>query len=229
VRHQTPWSSDLLAKMKRVVILISGRGSNMAALLAAVKSGRISATVAGVVSNVPDAGGLALAASHGVTATVVDHRRFADRDAFERALERAIDALAPDLVVMAGFMRIVSAAFVERYAGRLINIHPSLLPAYPGLHTHRRALADGVRIHGCTVHFVTATVDHGPIIAQGAVPVHDADTEATLAARVLGVEHTLLASAVRWFCADRLVSDKRGVRVSGVRVDESALLVPVAD
>jgi phosphoribosylglycinamide formyltransferase-1 len=215
--------------MKRVVILISGRGSNMAALLAAARDGRIAASVAGVISNRPDAGGLALVAGQGVPSIVVDHRQFDDREAFERALASAIDALGPDLVVMAGFMRIVSAAFVERYAGRLINIHPSLLPAYPGLDTHRRALTDGVKIHGCTVHFVTATVDHGPIIAQGAVAVHEGDTDATLAARVLEVEHRILVSAVGWFCADRLVSAGRGVRVKGAVVDAPALTVPVAD
>ena len=215
--------------MKRIAILISGRGSNMSALLAATGDGRIAATVAGVVSNRPDAGGLALAASQHVPTSVVDHRRFADRDAFDHALAAAIDTFAADLVVMAGFMRIVSAGFVERYAGRLINIHPSLLPSYPGLHTHRRALADGVRIHGCTVHFVTATVDHGPIIAQGAVAVHDNDTEATLAARVLAVEHRILVSAVRWFCAERLVSDGHRVRVNSAVVDVPALTVPVAD
>ncbi len=215
--------------MKRVVILISGRGSNMAALLAAVREGSIAANVVGVISNRPDAAGLAHAAGQGVPTTTVDQRLLADRDAFERALAAAIDALTPDLVVMAGFMRIVSASFVARYAGRLINIHPSLLPAYPGLHTHRRALADGVRIHGCTVHFVTATVDHGPIIAQGAVAVHDDDTEATLAARVLEVEHRILASAVRWFCAERLVSAGAAVRVKGTVANVSVLTAPVAD
>ena len=215
--------------MKRIAILISGRGSNMAALLAAVSDGRIDATVAGVISNRPDAGGLALASSRHVATSVVDHRRFADRIAFEHALAAAIDALMPDLVVMAGFMRVVSADFVDRYAGRLINIHPSLLPSYPGLHTHRRALADGVKIHGCTVHFVTATVDHGPIIAQGAVAVHDGDTEEALAERVLTVEHRILVSTVSWFCADRLVSVGGGVRVSRAVVDVQALTVPLAD
>jgi phosphoribosylglycinamide formyltransferase 1 len=215
--------------MKRVVILISGRGSNMAALLAAVRDGKIAATVVGVISNRPEAAGLAHAAGLGVPTASVDHRLFADRADFERALVAAIDTLAPDLVVMAGFMRVVSESFVERYAGRLINVHPSLLPAYAGLHTHRRALADGVRIHGCTVHFVTATVDRGPIIAQAAVAVHEDDTEATLAARVLEVEHRILASAVRWFCAERLVSAGAGVRVIGTVADAAPLTVPIAD
>jgi phosphoribosylglycinamide formyltransferase-1 len=215
--------------MKRVAILISGRGSNMAALLDAVCDGRIAAQVAGVISNRPAAAGLALAVARGVHAQAIDHKAFADRDAFEQALAAAIDALRPDLVVLAGFMRILSAAFVARYVGRLINIHPSLLPAFPGLHTHRRALADGVKVHGCTVHFVTASVDHGPIIAQGAVAVHDVDTEATLAARVLEIEHRLLVAAVGWFCADRLVSVGPRVRVIDARSDVAALSVPVGD
>ena len=141
---------------------------------------------------------------------MVEHRGYADRHAFDAALAAAIDASEPDLVVLAGFMRVLGAAFVARYAGRMLNIHPSLLPAYPGLHTHRRALADGVRIHGCTVHFVTADVDHGPIVVQGAVAVHADDDEATLAARVLAVEHRLLPAAVRAFCEGRLVIAGRG-------------------
>jgi phosphoribosylglycinamide formyltransferase 1 len=215
--------------MKRMVILISGRGSNMAALLAAVRDGRIAASVTGVISNRPDAAGLQLAARQGVATRTVDHTAHADRASFEAELGEAIDALHPDLVVLAGFMRILSAAFVARYDGRLINIHPSLLPAYPGLHTHRKALADGVKIHGCTVHFVTAAVDHGPIIAQGAVPVHDGDTEATLAARVLDVEHAVLVSAVRWYCAGRLVGTGAHIGVKDAVVDVPALTVPRVD
>ena len=215
--------------MKRMVILISGRGSNMAALLDAVGVGRIAAQLAGVISNRPDAAGLAFAAQRGIHTHTIDHKAYAERDAFERALSAAIDALRPDLVVLAGFMRILSAAFVARYEGRLINIHPSLLPAFPGLHTHRRALAEGVKIHGCTAHFVTATVDHGPIIAQGAVAVHDGDSEETLAARVLAVEHGVLVGAVRWFCADRLVSVGTRVRVNGTHPGTATLTVPIAD
>jgi phosphoribosylglycinamide formyltransferase 1 len=215
--------------MKRVAILISGRGSNMAAILDAVSAGSIAARVVGVISNRPDAAGLALAATRGVAIAVVDHQTFSGRNAFENALAAAIDALEPDVVVLAGFMRILSAAFVDRYGGRLINIHPSLLPAYPGLDTHRRALADGVKIHGCTVHFVTADVDHGPIIAQAAVPVHEGDSDATLAARVLEVEHRVLVAAVRWFCEDRLVSAGRGVRVKNAVADMPALMVPVVN
>jgi phosphoribosylglycinamide formyltransferase-1 len=215
--------------MKRVVILISGRGSNMAALLDAVRDGRIAAQVAGVISNRPDAAGLDIAAQRGIGVQTIDHKAYAARDAFEHALAAAIDALRPDLVVLAGFMRILSSAFVARYEGRLMNIHPSLLPAFPGLHTHRRALADGVKIHGCTVHLVTATVDHGPIIAQGAVEVHDDDTEEMLASRVLAVEHGVLVSAVRWFCADRLVSVSGRVGVNGTRAGTATLIVPTAD
>ncbi|HEY1459891.1 MAG TPA: phosphoribosylglycinamide formyltransferase [Casimicrobiaceae bacterium] len=215
--------------MKRVAVLISGRGSNMAALISAVRDGKIDATLVGVISNRADAAGLAIAAREGVATQVVEHRAYSDRATFEVELGRAIDALEPDLIVLAGFMRVLSAAFVERYAGRLMNIHPSLLPAYPGLHTHRKALEDGVRIHGCTVHFVTATIDHGPIVAQGAVAVRDDDNEASLAARVLDVEHAILSHAVRWFCADRLVIGGGAVRVKQGRADVPALIVPLAE
>jgi phosphoribosylglycinamide formyltransferase-1 len=212
--------------MKRIAILISGRGSNMAAILGAVRDGRIAAKVAGVISNRPAAAGLAIAAEHSVRTIVIDHARFAERSAFERELERAIDELAPDLVVLAGFMRVLGGDFVARYSGRLINIHPSLLPAYPGLHTHRRALADGVKVHGCTVHFVTHDVDHGPIVAQAAVAVREDDDEASLAARVLAAEHRLLVAAVRWFCEDRLVIDGARVRVKDETSGAETLLVP---
>ena len=198
----------------------------MAAVLAAVREGRIAARVAGVVSNRPGAAGLAVAEEHGVPAIVIDHTRFADRSAFERELEFAIDQLEPDLVVLAGFMRVLDAAFVARYAGRLLNIHPSLLPAYPGLHTHRRALADGVRVHGCTVHFVTHDVDQGPIVAQAAVAVLEDDDEARLAARVLAAEHRILVAAVRWFCEDRLVIEGNRVRVKAQEAGAETLLVP---
>ena len=167
-----------------------------------------------MIANRAEAGGLAIAASHGVATSVVEHRAFANRADFDAALAAAIDVDNPDLVVLAGFMRVLGAAFISRYAGRMINIHPSLLPAYPGLHTHRRALADGVRVHGCTVHFVTPEVDVGPIVAQGAVPVRDGDDEDALAARVLGVEHILLPRVVRWYCEGRLVIDGRRVHVT---------------
>jgi phosphoribosylglycinamide formyltransferase-1 len=178
-----------------------------------------------VVSNRADAGGLAIAASHGVATSVVEHRAYANRSDFDDALAAAIDSDAPDLVVLAGFMRVLGDAFIARYAGRMINIHPSLLPAYPGLHTHRRALADGVRVHGCTVHFVTPEVDVGPIVAQAAVPVRDGDDEATLAARVLAVEHVVLPRVVRWYCEGRLAIDGRRVHVRSLETPDGRRLV----
>ncbi|MCW5621038.1 MAG: phosphoribosylglycinamide formyltransferase [Burkholderiales bacterium] len=186
--------------MKRIVILISGRGSNMQALIEADLPCRIAA----VIANDAGAGGLAIAAAAGITTLVVDHRRHAAREDFDHALAEAIDAFTPDLVVLAGFMRILTPWFVQRYAQRLINVHPSLLPAFPGVHTHRRALAEGVRVHGCTVHFVTTELDHGPIIVQAAVPVMSDDSEESLAARVLRQEHRILPLAVRWFIEGRL-------------------------
>lgn len=190
--------------MIKMVVLISGRGSNLTSLLNAATSGAIPARIVGVISNRPDAMGLQTAETHGVPTCVIDHRGFAEREQFDVAVAAAIDGFTPDLVVLAGFMRILGQAFVRRYENRLINIHPSLLPAFPGLHTHRRALAEGVRIHGCTVHFVTPDLDHGPVIVQAAVPVLDDDDEATLAARVLVQEHQVYPLAVRWFAEGRL-------------------------
>ena len=215
--------------MKRLVILISGRGSNMSAILDAVGDGKIDGEVMAVISNRTDAAGLALAADRGIATMAIDHRAYPDRDAFETALTAAIDAHAPDLIVLAGFMRILSRAFVDRYGGRMINIHPSLLPTYPGLDTHSRALADGVRIHGCTVHFVTGDVDHGPIIAQAAVPVRNDDNAKTLAARVLEAEHRTLVAAVGWYCAGRLVIDGARVRVKNEHADLPPQIVPAPD
>ena len=212
--------------MKRIVIMISGRGSNMAAVLDAVARGEIRGEVAGVVSNRPEAGGLAIAARHHVATTVVDQTVLPNRGEFERALAAAIDELKPDLVVLAGFMRVLSPEFVARYERRMLNIHPSLLPTYPGLHTHRQALLDGIRVHGCTVHFVTPDVDQGPIVAQAAVPVRDDDDETSLAARVLESEHRILVAAVRWFCDDRLVVDGRRVRVKDEVADPGVLIAP---
>jgi len=186
--------------MKNIVILISGRGSNLQALLEA----RLPCRIAAVISNRADATGLEIAQAHGVPTAVIEHRNYADRDSFDAALARLIDTFHPDFVVLAGFMRILTAGFVTRYHGRLVNIHPSLLPAYGGLNTHARALHDGVRIHGCTVHFVTADLDHGPIIIQAAVPVLCRDTEQTLAARVLHEEHRIYPQAIRWLCNDRI-------------------------
>ena len=190
--------------MKRIVALISGRGSNLEAILAEQRSRPFPGRVVAIVSNQPEARGLRLGERHGIATAIVAHRAYPTRESFDVDLAREIDRHRPDLVVLAGFMRILGAAFVERYAGRLTNIHPSLLPAYPGLATHRRALADGVAIHGCTVHFVTPSLDHGPIIVQGAVPVRAEDDESSLAARVLRVEHVIYPRAVRWFCEDRL-------------------------
>ena len=213
---------------KRITVLLSGRGTNLAALLAAMRDGTLGGVITRVITNNPDAPGLAVARTHGVASTALDHREFATRDAFDTALADAIDAERPDLVVMAGFMRMLGELFVRRYANRLINVHPSLLPLYPGLHTHRRALADGTRMHGCTVHFVTPEVDVGPIIAQAAVPVQDDDDEASLAARVLAQEHLLLPAAVRWFCEGRLVIAGRRVCVNGMpqTAESGALRVP---
>ncbi len=212
----------------RVTVLISGRGSNLAALVDAERGGALGGRITTVISNRADAAGLAIAAARGIGTRVVDHCAYVDRSAFDRALAAAIDVGEPDLVVLAGFMRILGPDFVRRYEGRMINVHPSLLPSYAGLHTHRRALADGVRIHGCTVHFVTGDVDHGPIIAQGAVPVHDADDEAALAARVLKVEHRLLPAAVRAFCEGRLVIAGRRVRVKDELTPADTLEVPAS-
>jgi phosphoribosylglycinamide formyltransferase-1 len=208
--------------MQRIAILISGRGSNMQALLDAALPARIAA----VISNNPAAAGLALAAARGVATRVIDHRGFAEREAFDRALAQALDGFAPDLIVLAGFMRILTPWFVQRYAGRLINVHPSLLPAFTGVDTHRRALAAGVRVHGCTVHFVTPQLDHGPIIVQAAVPVREDDTEEALAARVLEQEHRILPQAVRWFLAGRLRTDGERVSVAGAHAPAAALRCP---
>ena len=190
--------------MKNIVILISGRGSNMEAMIAACQAGSLPVKIAAVISNRADAKGLETAARAGIATHCLDHKAFAGREAFDAALAACIDGCAPDLVVLAGFMRILSEGFVRHYAGRLINIHPSLLPSFPGLHTHQRALDEGVRIHGCTVHFVTPALDHGPIIIQAAVPVLPEDTPDTLAARVLAQEHVIYPRAVRWFAANQL-------------------------
>jgi len=192
-----------------VVVLISGRGSNMQAMLEA------GIPVAAVISNVAGAGGLAIAARRGIPTKVLSHKDFGSREAFDGALAREIDGFSPKLVALAGFMRVVTPGFVEGYARRLVNIHPSLLPAFPGLGTHERALAAGVKLHGCTVHFVTADLDHGPIIVQAAVPVRADDTAEALAARVLAQEHVVYPRALRWFLEGRLVIENGLVRVKG--------------
>jgi len=195
--------------LSSVVVLISGRGSNLQALI----DGGI--PVAAVVSNVAGAGGLAIAARHGIPTLVVKHGDFPTREAFEAVLAAEIDRFAPRLVAHAGFMRIVTAGYVERYAGRMLNVHPSLLPSFTGLRTHQRVLAAGAKLHGCTVHFVTAELDAGPIVIQAAVPVFADDTEEKLAARVLRQEHIVYPRAVRWFLDDRLVIERGTVRVKG--------------
>lgn len=211
---------------KTIVILISGRGSNMEAILEA----RLPARIAAVISNEPQAKGLATARARGITISVVPHRDFEDRAAFDAALATAIDAHQPDLVVLAGFMRILTADFVARYAGRLLNIHPSLLPAFPGLQTHHHALSAGVRIHGCTVHFVTTALDGGPIIVQAAVPVLPGDSEEALAARVLREEHRIYPQAIRWFCEGRLAlaADGKAI-VQGAHAPENVLRCPAVE
>ena len=192
-----------------IVVLISGRGSNLQAILEA------GIPVSAVISNQPGAGGLAIAARRGVATAVVEHRRFPTREAFDAALADEIDRHAPRLVALAGFMRVLTPGFVARYAGRLVNIHPSLLPEFPGLATHARALAAGAKRHGCTAHFVTAELDHGPIIAQASVPVLPGDTAQTLAARVLAQEHLIYPRALRWFLDGLLVVENGKVRVKG--------------
>jgi phosphoribosylglycinamide formyltransferase 1 len=193
---------------QRIVIPISGRGSNMRSIVEACAAERWAAQVVAVISNRADAAGLDYAAQRGIATAVVDHQAFATRDAFDGALMQAIDAHAPDLVALAGFMRILGAGFVRHYEGRLLNIHPSLLPAFPGLHTHRRAIEAGCKLAGASVHFVTAELDHGPIVIQAVVPVLPGDDEAALAARVLEKEHVIYPRAVRWFVEGRLLTER---------------------
>jgi phosphoribosylglycinamide formyltransferase-1 len=192
-----------------VVVLISGRGSNLQAILDA------GIAVSAVISNVAGAGGLEIAAQRGVPTRVVEHRVFPTREAFEEVLAAEIGRYAPQLIAYAGFMRVVTAGFVSRHAGRMLNIHPSLLPAFTGLHTHERALAAGVKLHGCTVHFVTPELDAGPIVIQAAVPVLANDTAETLSKRVLRQEHIVYPRAIQWFLEGRLVIDNGRVSVRG--------------
>jgi len=200
--------------MKSIVILISGRGSNMRSLVQACAAQAWPARIAAVVSNRPDAAGLEFARECGIATRIVDHREFATREAFDAALAETIAAYAPDIVALAGFMRILGADFVRRFAGRIVNIHPSLLPAFTGLHTHRRALQAGCKLAGATVHFVTHEIDHGPIIAQAVVPVLPDDTEETLAQRVLAREHVIYPMALAWLVRDALTIENGSVRVA---------------
>lgn len=212
-----------MSEPKKIVILISGHGSNMQALLEA----KLPCPIAAVISNRADAHGLKIAEAHGIPTAVVSHKDYADRASFDAALAKVIDRYTPDVVVLAGFMRILTDVFVEHYRGKLINIHPSLLPAYPGIDTHERALRDGIKIHGCTVHFVTPALDHGPIIIQAAVPVLRDDTPQSLAARVLYEEHRIYPQAVRWLCRNQVWLDENGV-VAGDRLEQpgAALISP---
>ena len=190
--------------MKRIVILISGRGSNMQAIVQRCAEQGWPAQVVAIIANRADAGGLAWAAAQGIATAVVDHKAHASRAAFDDSLAAAIDTFKPDLLLLAGFMRVLGAKFVQRFEGRMLNIHPSLLPAFPGLHTHRRALDVGCKAVGATVHFVTPELDHGPIVMQSVLPVHVGDDEHTLAARVLATEHVIYPQAVRWFVEGKL-------------------------
>ena len=214
-----------MVMQKNIVILISGRGSNMQSIVNAQIAG---AHIAAVISNRPDAAGLAWAADRGITTAVLDHKLFADRSAFDAALAKLIDGFTPDLVVLAGFMRILTADFVKHYANRLINVHPSLLPAFIGVNTHQRAIDEGVKLAGCTVHFVTAELDSGPIIAQAAVPVMLDDTAATLAQRILVQEHQLYPKVVQWFVTDQLHVVGKQVRVTAPASAEAFLQAPSA-
>lgn len=213
----------------RCVVLVSGSGTNLQALLDQAADGRLGAEVAGVVSNRPGAYALERARAAGVAAQAVDHEVFPDRGAFDAALEEAVARFAPDLVVMAGFMRVLTPGFVERFAGRLINVHPSLLPAFRGLHTHRKALEAGCRVHGTTVHFVTEDLDAGPIIAQAALRVHTTDTPEALRERVQALEHRLLPQVVRWFAAGRLATEGQRVAVADHPEPPGELFAPAPD
>jgi phosphoribosylglycinamide formyltransferase-1 len=218
--------NDNMAR-KRVAVLISGRGSNMAALVAAAQDPAYPAEIALVLSNRPDAAGLAHAGTHGIATAVVDHARFGkDREAFEHAVQAELEVARIDLLCLAGFMRLLTPWFVRQWEGRMINIHPALLPAFKGLDTHARALAAGVKIHGASVHFVVPEMDSGPIIAQGAVAVRDDDTEASLAARVIAVEHRIYPLALRLVAEGRARISGNRVVISGKEPTAREFLVP---
>lgn len=203
--------------MTRVVVLLSGRGSNLEAIVKA----RLPIEIVAVISNQAAAAGLAFARSQGLHALALNPADYADRESFDATLADEVARHTPDLVVLAGYMRILSAGFIARFEDRLLNIHPSLLPAFPGLKTHQRALAEGVKIHGCTVHFVTPQLDHGPIVIQAAVPVLQSDTADTLAARVLQQEHRIYPQAIRWFAEQRLIKNGDLVNLSGIAASQA--------
>lgn len=215
---------------KRVAVLISGRGSNMTALIEAAKIPDFPADIALVLSNRPDAAGLVRAREAGIATETVDHKTFRkDRQAFERAMQDALEKHRIEIVCLAGFMRLLTPWFVQQWQGRMLNIHPALLPSFKGLDTHERALAEGVKLHGATVHLVVPEMDSGPIVAQGAVPVRDDDTPETLAARVIGIEHKIYPLALRLLAEDRVhVKDGRCF-IDGVAVEGGALIVPAPE
>jgi phosphoribosylglycinamide formyltransferase 1 len=211
---------------KRVAVLISGRGSNLAALIAATRDPTYPAEVALVISNRADAVGLQRAREAGIATVVVDHAAHVDRETFEGALHEALEANHIAIVCLAGFMRLLTPSFVRRWQGRMLNIHPALLPAFKGLDTHTRALAAGVKVHGATVHFVVPEVDSGPIVAQGAVPVFDTDSAEALAARVLAIEHQIYPRALRWLAEDRIEIIAGRCQITGSRSSDATLIVP---
>ncbi len=211
---------------RRVAVLISGRGSNMTSLLAATKDPAFPAEISLVLSNRPEAPGLATAREHGVNTVAIDHKHHMSREDFERAMQEVLEAHRVELICLAGFMRILTPWFVERWTGRMINIHPALLPLYKGLHTHERALADGVKLHGASVHFVVPGMDEGPIIAQAAVPVLDGDTPDTLGQRVLAQEHVIYPLALGLLASGRIAIEGARVRVSGEAAQTTALVAP---
>jgi phosphoribosylglycinamide formyltransferase-1 len=210
---------------RRVAVLISGRGSNMTSLIAAAKDPSFPAEIALVLSNRPEAPGLATARENGITTVAIDHKHHLSREEFERAMQEVLEAHGIELVCLAGFMRILTSWFVERWTGRMINIHPAILPSYKGLHTHERALADGVKLHGATVHFVVPEMDAGPIIAQAAVPVLDGDTPQTLGARVLTQEHIIYPLALKLVAsgATKIIDGKV---LTGETGNDRVLVVP---
>ncbi len=212
--------------MKKIVILISGRGSNMQALVQKCQQEKWNAEISAVISNRADAAGLMFAKNQGISTAVVDHKDYSDRESYDFALMRIIDSYCPDVIVLAGFMRILTASFVEHYMGRLLNIHPSLLPNFRGLHTHQQAIDAGVRVHGATVHFVTPELDGGPIIAQAVVPVLPDDNEDILADRVLKQEHRIYPRVVRWIINEQVMMQNGKVVLSPeiVKSQEFALM-----
>lgn len=209
---------------KRLVILVSGGGSNLQSLIDGCASGNINANVSAVISNNPDAGGLERAAKSGIPNVAIDHRAFESRESFDQALSELIDSFNPDLVILAGFMRILTPEFVDHFLGRMMNIHPSLLPAYPGLHTHRRAIEAGDKKAGATVHFVTPELDGGPSILQAQVDIESTDDEHSLASKVLAFEHKIYPEAVRWFCDNRLIMDNDGAKLDSKPICESGII-----